>query len=88
MRESEAEPEWRRTQQRFDDDEDGRDEYIQLFRDGVRTWVAKELSWFSARISDGAEELGGQIFRSAQVSARVAAIVRCLNEWETRRGQR
>lgn len=59
----------RTNSERFDDDGYGRDEYLELFRNGVGILVVKEFLWFSTRSSISAGEVAESIVWLARVDA-------------------
>lgn len=75
-------------QQRSCDDEENRNEYLDLFRNEVRIPDAEELFRFSAISKDGSGEVETPTVRPARVDAWVAFVVRRLSSRETRGGQR
>lgn len=59
------------------------DEYLELFRNGVRMRVAAELLGFSVESRDGAKDVDGSNFLLARVYVWVVTVLRCSTERET-----
>lgn len=79
--------EWRDKEQRFGDDEEGRNVYLDLFQNESKIRAVEEFLGFTERGVDGAGEVEGSVIRLAMVHAWVAAVVKCLAEQETWGGQ-
>lgn len=74
--------------QRFVDDGNIRDEYVQLFRNQVKIRRVEEIWWFNAGSCVGAGKDEGSIVSPARGEALIATLNRCLREQDARKCQR
>lgn len=88
VRGSEAESACGQKQQRFYDGGEGRDEYLEPFRNEVSTQIAEDSLGFIAKIHSDAGEVERSIFWLARFDAWVAAVAIISTEQEASQGQR
>lgn len=88
MKESEVKSEWLNKQQKFGNDGESNDEYLELFRNEVAPWIVEKLFWFSLKILDDGGELEESIVWLTCVDALAAPVHRCLTGQETGGGQK
>lgn len=81
------ESQWLYKQRRFEDDEKGNDERLELFRNAVKIRVVEGFLGLMAKSGDSAEDVEGSIIWLDPVNASMATVGRCLTKRKIRGGQ-